>query len=151
MKDQFSGGKIVVENALAFWVSRVYQAARGEMYRAFRAHDVELTPEQWAVLVRLFEQDGRTQGEISESTFRDPPTISRILDGMEARGLVERRPHPEDGRARAVHLTRRGRALEKKLVPVVEELVARMVRDVDEQDLVTTRATLKRIFANLSG
>ncbi len=151
VKDQFSGGRVVVENALGFWVHRVYQASRNEMYRAFREVGSDVTPEQWAVLIRLWERDGRSQSDLSDATFRDRPTMSRILDVLEKGGLVERRTDPDDARARIIHLTRRGRDLEKKLVPLVEEIVRDMTRGIAHEDLVTTRATLKRMFDNLAG
>lgn len=149
MKDQFKDGAVIVENALGFWIHRVYQASRNQMYRTFREHGEDITPEQWAVLIRLWEQDGRVQGELSEVTFRDAPTMSRIVAGMEERGLLERRIDPDDGRVRRVHLTRHGRALEKKLVPLVERIVAGMVEGIDERALVTTRNTLRKMFDNL--
>lgn len=149
MRDQFRDGHVVVENAIGFWIHRVYQASRNEMFRAFRVEGEEVTPEQWAVLIRLWESDGRTQLELSEATFRDAPTMSRILTGMEARGWLERRADQEDGRVRRVHLTRTGRALQLKLVPVVQRIVERMVEGVEERDLLVTRRTLQRMFANL--
>jgi MarR family transcriptional regulator, organic hydroperoxide resistance regulator len=149
MRDQFRDGRVVVDNAIGFWIHRVYQASRNEMFRSFRAHGEEITPEQWAVLIRLWEADGPTQGELSEATFRDAPTMSRIVAGMEARGLLERRADPTDGRVRRVHLTREGRGLRKKLVPLVEEIVGRMVEGIDEGALLTTRSALRRMFENL--
>ena len=109
MKDQFSGGGIVVDNAIGFWIHRVYQASRNEMYRVFRAP--------------------------GEATFRDAPTMSRIVDGMEKRGLLVRRAHASDGRVRVVHLTKQGRALQHKLVPLVEQIVLRMVDGIDDRVL----------------
>jgi DNA-binding MarR family transcriptional regulator len=150
MQDQFKGDAIVVDKAIGFWIHRVYQATRNEMFRAFREHGEEVTPEQWTVLIRLWEQDGRSQSELSDATFRDRPTMSRIVDGMEARGLLERRADEQDGRVRLIFLTRKGRAMEKKLVPVARELVGRLVAGIDPRDLLTTRATLERMFANLS-
>ncbi len=149
MRDQFRDGQIVVDNAIGFWIHRVYQASRNEMFRAFRVEGEEVTPEQWAVLIRLWESDGPTQAELSEATFRDAPTMSRILAVMETRGLLERRPDRVDGRVRRVHLTRVGRALQKKLVPVVKRIVERMVEGVEERDLLVTRKALQRMFANL--
>jgi DNA-binding MarR family transcriptional regulator len=149
MRDQFRDGKVIVDNAIGFWIHRVYQASRNEMFRAFRAMGVEVTPEQWAMLIRLWEADGRTQAELSEATFRDAPTMSRILTGMEARGLIERRVDRDDARVRRVHLTRSGRALQARLVPVVQRIVEQMVEGVDERDLRTTRRSLRRMFANL--
>jgi DNA-binding MarR family transcriptional regulator len=149
MKDQFRSGEIIVDNAIGFWIHRVYQASRNEMFRAFREQGEEVTPEQWAMLIRLWEADGPTQGELSEATFRDAPTTSRILSGMEARGFLERRPDRDDGRVRRVHLTPAGRALKRKLVPVVQRIVEQMVEGVEERDLLVTRRSLQRMFANL--
>jgi DNA-binding MarR family transcriptional regulator len=151
MRDQFRDGEIVVDNAIGFWIHRVYQASRNEMYRLFRAHGEDVTPEQWAVLIRLWERDGVTQGELSDATFRDAPTMSRIVGVMETRGLLERRADADDGRVRRIHLTRRGRALQKKLVPLVQDIVERMVAGIDDAQLVGARDALRRMFDNLAG
>lgn len=150
MTDQFKNGSVIVENAIGFWVHRVYQASRNEMFRAFREKGEDITPEQWAILIRLWERDARAQSELSDATFRDAPTMSRILDTMEKRGLIQRRDDPDDGRVRLVHLTRQGRSLEKRLVPVAEKIVKRMLAGVDDRALATTRKTLQKMFANLS-
>lgn len=151
MRDQFVGESgVVLEKALAYWIHRVYQASRNEMFRLFREHGVEITPEQWIVLVRLWEEDGRTQTDLGQSTYRDRPTMSRILDGMEKADLLERRADPTSARIWRVHLTARGKALRKKLVPLARDLVARTQRGIPDRDLVTTRDTLSRMFANLT-
>lgn len=149
MRDQFRDGTVIADNTIGFWIHRVYQASRNEMFRGFRAHGEEVTPEQWAVLIRLWEEDGRTQGELSEPTFRDVPTMSRIVVGMEGRGLLERRVDPRDARARRVYLTTDGRRLRKKLVPLAEQIVGRMVAGIDERALTTTRRTLIQMFDSL--
>ena len=82
MLDQFKKGGIVLENALAYWVNRYSQSARREMYRVFTEKGFDLTPEQWMVLVRLWEKDARSQGELCDATTRDPSTMSRIVDSM---------------------------------------------------------------------
>ena len=148
--DQFTRDGVVLEEALAYWVHRVYQATRNESFRVFREAGEEITPEQWVILVRLWQRDGRTQTELGESTFRDRPTMSRILDGMERRELLVRRAAEEDGRAWRVYLTARGKGLEKRLVPVARALVERSLRGISRADLATTRATLKKVFDNLT-
>lgn len=151
MKDQFADGQIIVDNAIGFWIHRVYQATRNEMFRVLRAHGEEITPEQWAVLIRLWERDARTQTDLTDATFRDRPTMSRILDGMQERGLLEREVDTNDSRVRIVKLTRKGKALQKKLVPVVQELVERCVQGIDEEALVITRTSLRKMFENIAG
>jgi DNA-binding MarR family transcriptional regulator len=149
MHDQFTPDGIVLENALAFWVHRVYQATQNASYAAFREAKVELTPEQWVVLVALWKSDGQSQNALCELTFRDKPTMSRMIAGLEERDLVVRRASPSDARSRLVYLTRLGKSLEPKLVPVAQQIVSRMNAGIPERDLLTTRRTLQRIFENL--
>lgn len=149
MKDQFDGDQVILENALPFLIHGLYQQIRSVTYRAFHEHGLELTPEQWIVLVRLWQRDRQSPSSLSESTLRDRPTMTRILDTMEANGLVLREVDPDDARARVICLTREAKALQKRLVPIARELVARLEHGVPERDLEVTRRTLRRMFENL--
>ena len=148
MRDQFRDDGIVLDNALAYWVHRFYEAARREMYRTFDQKGFDLTPEMWAVLVRLWERDGRTQRELAEATNRDAPTMSRIVNALGRRGLISRASDPGDARTRLILLTPRGRAARQTLVPVVKALVARFEAGIPQRDLETTRRTLRRLAEN---
>lgn len=139
----------MIERALAYWVHRFYEATRRSMYRAFHEHGFEITPEQWLTLVRLFEEDGRTQGDLAHAIHRDAPTTSRIVDSMVRAGLVTRVASPEDGRTRLVKLTAKGRKAQVVLVPVVQELVEAFERGIGESDLEITRRTLQSIVERL--
>jgi DNA-binding MarR family transcriptional regulator len=153
MRGQFPGSatgpSIVLENALAFWVNRFYEVSRRAMYREFRTFGVEITPEQWLVLVRLWERDDRPQRELAGAIGRDAPTTSRIVDAMERAKLVSRVADPGDARSRRVRLSAKARALRQVLVPVVKKMVAKMEHGVTERDLEITRQTLQRLTANL--
>jgi DNA-binding MarR family transcriptional regulator len=146
---QFVDGKIVLDEAVGFVVYRAHQAMRQELYRRFARLGLAMTPEQWAVLVRLWERDGRSQNDLSEVTLRDKHTISRMLDGMEERGWLTRRADPNDGRGRLVFLTRAGLALEAQLVPLARELVTDVLRGIDAADLEVTLRTLRKMGDNL--
>jgi MarR family transcriptional regulator, organic hydroperoxide resistance regulator len=142
-------GGIALEEALGYWVARVYLASRSQMYRRFKQHDVDLTPEQWMVLVRLWQNEGLTQSALAERTFRDLPTMSRILATMERHGLVVRRRDASDARARLVYLTDVGRSLRKQLVPEARLMVEDLLRGIPAEDIAVTRRTLQRVLANL--
>jgi DNA-binding MarR family transcriptional regulator len=74
--------------------------------QAFRRRCAELglTPDQYTVLRTLHEGDahGMTQNELVAAMCSDPNTIASLLRRMEAGGLIERRPHEDDRRARRV-------------------------------------------------
>jgi MarR family transcriptional regulator, organic hydroperoxide resistance regulator len=149
MRGQFDGNRVALERALPFLIHGCYQQLRSLTYKEFLGHGLELTPEQWIVLVQLWKKDGQSQSLLSELTLRDRPTMSRILDTMEKSGLVERVVDEQDARSRLVKLTRRGRTLQEKLVPVAKQLVNRLEQGIAESDLETTHRTLSRMLANL--
>lgn len=150
MKGQFQGDQVVLEKALPFLIHACYQQIRSSTYKEFIAHGLQLTPEQWIVLVRLWQRDGQTQTELGESTLRDAPTMSRIMKTMQQAGLVQRRTDAEDGRAYRIHLTSVGKALKPKLVPVARAIVTRLERNISERDLEVTHRTLSRMLENIA-
>src|SRR6186713_1727391 len=115
MRGQFQGVDVNLEKALPFLIHACYQQIRSTTYKEFLAHGLELTPEQWIVLVRLWQKDGQSQSALGESTLRDASTMSRIINTMQAAGLVKRRVDDADGRAHRIHLTSAGKAIKPKL------------------------------------
>ena len=149
MRGQFDGDKVRLEKALSFLLHACYQQLRSVTYKEFLAHGLELTPEQWIVLVQLWTKDGQSQSALSELTLRDAPTLSRILDTMQKADLVSRVVDKQDARTRLVKLTKAGKALQAKLVPVAKRLVSRLEHDISESDLETTHRTLGKMLENL--
>ena len=149
MRGQFEGDRVNLEKALPFLIHACYQHIRSVTYKEFSSHGLELTPEQWIVLVQLWEKDGQSQSALSEQTLRDAPTMSRILDTMQKSGLVTRVVDEQDARSRLVKLTRAGKALQPQLVPVAKRIVARLEQGISERDLETTHRTLAKMLSNL--
>ena len=87
-------------------VSRRY-VARFERH----AEEVSLTLMQCKVLVHLSKNEGASQVRLCELTDLEPMMMVRILDRMEADKLLERRPDPQDRRARRLYLTRKAARL----------------------------------------
>lgn len=85
-----------------------------------------LTADQFVLLTALAEEGGATQKELVRRTGSDPNTMSEMLARLEARGLVLRKRHAADGRARSVSLTEEGRRVQALLweasVPLRDEL-----------------------------
>ena len=104
----------------------------------------------WAFLRILWEKDGLTQRELSEQAGVMEPTTAAALKAMEELGYVARRQLPENRKNVYVHLTAKGRALQRKLVPLAEEVNRRAVRGVTSTDVETARGVLLSIIHNLS-
>ena len=72
---------------------------------ARRAQPLDMTEGQWRVLARLSGNEGLTQAALAEQMEVQPITLVRLIDRLEAAGLVERRPAPKDRRAFQLFLT----------------------------------------------
>jgi MarR family transcriptional regulator for hemolysin len=108
-----------------------------------RARQFGMTRAQWAVLVRLEHAEGLKQSELAELLDLQPITLTRLVDRLCANGLIERRPDPNDRRAKRLYLTAQARPLMDRLA----ELGGHMMETVlDGFDL----ATIERIIGELS-
>ena len=136
-----------LDDAIGFWMHLAQNRARNHA-DAMMA-EFEVNPEQWAILVRLWERDERTQSELAEVTFRDKPSVTRMLDGLVRAGYVVRARDPADARCQRILLTRAGRDLEAQLVPRVRAFVKRLLRGISPAELQTTLETLRRMYFNL--
>jgi DNA-binding MarR family transcriptional regulator len=103
----------------------------------------------WAFLRILWERDGLTQRELSELAGVMEPTTFAALKTMEQLGYVERRQAPGNRKNVYVHLTQRGRALKKKLVPLARDVNKVATRGLEADALATTRRVLLAMLDNL--
>ncbi len=91
-----------------------------------------VTADQYVVLCLLAEKGGVRQQTLAEHSCSDPNTIAAMLNLLEQKRLVRRRPDPSDGRARLVWLTAHGTRLQKRLVESVEPIHAAMLEGVGD-------------------
>lgn len=136
-----------LDDAIGFWMHLTQNRMRNEADHVMAPYEVN--PEQWAILVRLWERDDRSPAELADVTFRDRASVTRMIDGLVRAGYVLRAEDPDDGRRQRIVLTRAGRELEKELVPRVRAFVAQLLRGISASDLQTTLATLRRLYQNL--
>src|SRR6202163_2937333 len=104
----------------------------------------------WTFLRILWEQDGLTQRELSREAGVMEPTTFTALKAMESRGYIARRQLAGNRRKIHIFLTRKGRALKDKLVPLAEEVNRIAVRDVPARDVAATRRTMLAVLERLA-
>jgi len=104
----------------------------------------------WAFLRVLWETDGLTQRELSEQAGVMEPTTFSALKSMEKLGFIERKHARHNNKKVFIHLTRKGKLLKRKLVPLAVEVNDIALRGVRPQDIAMTRRTLLFIIENLA-
>jgi MarR family transcriptional regulator, transcriptional regulator for hemolysin len=98
-------GTVVESNAptLGFLLHEVARLLRRRFEQ--NAHGSGLTRSQWQVLAYLANNEGTNQSGLADLLEIEPITLGRIIDRLQARGLIERHPDPSDRRAWLLHLT----------------------------------------------
>lgn len=132
---------------LAFTLNDVARLLR--TYADHRASQLGITRAKWAVLSRLERSEGLKQAELAEMLDLQPITLTRLLDGLGANGLIERRADPDDRRANRLFLTPAARPLLEQLSGLGEDLMGVALAGVDHSAVIAALKTLDVMKANL--
>jgi DNA-binding MarR family transcriptional regulator len=140
--------EVVPNDRLAHLVKDAFRAFDRSLQARLADHDVPLG--HWRFLRALWESDGLTQRELSREVGVMEPTTFAALKTMQSRGYIVRRQLAGNRRKVHIFLTAKGKALERKLVPLAEEINRVAVAGVSPRDLSATRRTLLAVLANLA-
>lgn len=134
----------------SFWrmIALTGQAMRS--YADKRLRNYDLTVEQLQLLKQLAEDKGRSQSILCEISGKSPANITRILDRLEKKKRIVRRPNPEDRRSSLVFLTPEGEQLREEVVTLFESLRTELVRGIPEDRQQVALGVLRAITENIS-
>ena len=138
----------IMDKSLGFIINRASVAVKKEFVKRLRSYD--LTPEQWSILNRLGEQDGLTQKNLAERTYKDQPNTARILDKLEKKELLKRADNPEDRRAFLIFLTDKGKDLRESIIPITTQLNKDAASGLKKEEYEQLISLLGRVYENLN-
>lgn len=113
-----------------------------------RLAPLDLTHAQWLPLFKLAAKDCNTVAALSRELDQDPGAMTRSLDRLEAKGLVERERSTEDRRVVHLNLTEEGRKIARKVPPVMAEVLNQHLRGFSEDEWRQLIGLLSRMVAN---
>jgi MarR family transcriptional regulator, transcriptional regulator for hemolysin len=115
-----------------------------------RARELGLTLPQCRALVYLSRSEGMSQVELAGSAEIDPMSMVRILDRMELDGWVERRPDPDDRRARRLHLKPKSKPLLEAINRVSDATRDEALAGLSRQEADQLMAALEKVRRNIA-
>jgi len=131
-----------------FRVARIARRLRQAVDAELRTFG--LTEATWRPLAYVGRLGGGVrQKELATALSIEGPTLVRLLDNLERRGLIERREDETDRRARGIYLTRAGRELAVRVAKVGTEVQTRALARVPAADLETCQRVLNQIEREL--
>ena len=114
-----------------------------------RVKALGLTRPQWLALVRLKRRPGASQSELADMMEIERAPAGKIVDRLEERGWLERRPDPEDRRINRIFLTDRGKKVHATIWPIAQATVADALGDLTGGEIARLTQLLGRVKMRL--
>jgi DNA-binding MarR family transcriptional regulator len=142
--NQFKKGELY-----SFITGKASTAIARRLQKKFNASGMNLTIEQWSVLYHLWKQDGISQQELCNATFRDKPSITRLVDNLEKLNLVKRVASENDRRINKIFLTKQAQKLQEQTMELAEETLNEALSTVPPEKIEVCKEVLQVVYDNL--
>ena len=142
--NQFKKGELY-----SFITGKASTAIARRLQKKFNAAGLHITIEQWSVLYHLWKQEGISQQELCNATFRDKPSITRLVDNLEKLNLVKRVASENDRRINLIYLTRQAQKLQEEAMALAEETLNEALKTVPPDKVDVCKEVLQIVYDNL--
>ncbi|HTQ65133.1 MAG TPA: MarR family transcriptional regulator [Puia sp.] len=142
--NQFKKGELY-----SFISGKASTAIARRLQKKFNAAGLNLTIEQWSVLYHLWKEDGKSQQELCNATFRDKPSITRLVDNLEKLQLVKRVASENDRRINRICLTKLAQKLQDQTMELAEETLNEALTGVSADRIDVCKTVLQVVYDNL--
>ena len=143
--NQFKRGELY-----SFISGKASTAIARRLQKKFNQEGLNLTIEQWSILYHLWKEDGMSQQDLCNASFRDKPSITRLVDNLEKLGLVNRMGHQSDRRVNKIYLTPAARKLQEQSMQLAEETLNEALAGVPPEHINLAKEVLQKVYDNLS-
>lgn len=134
-----------------FVLERTAKRLKQYFQQQLAAAETGITIDQWVVLQVLDKQDGASQLDIAKATFKDAPTITRIIDLLCKKELTQRNSDPDDRRRFRIHLTEAGKGKIKEVLPIIKAARDVAWAGLSDESIDEMVRVLNTVFDNLNG
>lgn len=137
--------RAVRESSFGFMIQRLARQMDDRL--AAGLEPLGLSLPQFPIMMTVLERAPLTQSEIGKIFDRPPYVITRALDGLEERGLIQRHPHPKSRRAHLITATEKGKALAPELHTLVREANAEALSPLSGEEQAQLLSLIPRLIA----
>ena len=138
------------QRAYFFKIDTTIKKIRNALQKQLNEAGFDLTVDQWVLLDHIQRQPGISQNELAELTFKDPPTVTRIIDLLEKKEFVKRTPATGDRRKFNLFLIDKGNSIYNEAFPIVAEIRRKGWGDLEEADYQNFVRIMDSIYNNFT-
>lgn len=138
------------EAVLNILSGRTVETIKRPFYRAFARERLTVSAEQYAILACLVKQNMVTQQSLCTMVKKDKPNVTRLIDRLESKKLVQRIADSNDKRKKRICITAQGLTVYDRMNHIAKEMVTHAMKNIDENNLAVFQDVLRRMMLNLS-
>ncbi len=133
----------------SFITGKASTAIARRLQKNFKQNGVDITIEQWSVLYHLWKEDGMSQQSLCDATFRDKPSITRLVDNLEKLNLVKRVASKDDRRINMICLTTEAQQLQEQTMELANQTLNEALVGVSNGQIEIAKEVLQQVYENL--
>ena len=142
--NQFKRGELY-----SFITGKASTAIARRLQKHFKQNNLDITIEQWSVLYHLWKEDGQSQQQLCDATFRDKPSITRLVDNLEKLKLVKRVASKDDRRINMIYLTKEAQQLQEQSMEIANQTLNESLLGVTNGQIEIAKEVLQKVYDNL--
>ena len=142
--NQFKKGELY-----SFITGKASTAIARRLQKNFKLNNVDITIEQWSVLYHLWKEDGMSQQQLCDATYRDKPSITRLVDNLEKLKLVKRVGSRDDRRINMIYLTPASEQLQEQTMSIANQTLNEALNGVTNGQIEIAKEVLQCVYENL--
>ncbi len=149
MKRQSTTLEVSKAAVSGFILERTAKRMKQAFQRVLSRAQCGITVDQWVVLQALNKKDRQTQQAIAAAVYKDPPTLTRIIDLLCKKGLTCREQDPDDRRSFRIALTENGKAKINQVLPLLVRFREQAWNGLTHKEVEQMVRSLDKVFDNL--
>ncbi|APU99214.1 MULTISPECIES: MarR family winged helix-turn-helix transcriptional regulator [Sphingobacterium] len=124
-------------------------AVMRRLQRNLKEAGLNITSEQWSIMYNLWVEEGLTQQELAVRTFRDKPSVTRLINNLERVNLVIRVNDKNDRRSNLIYLTKIGRKMKDEGMKQAKNTIEQALGGLADDQIALSNTILHRVLFNL--
>jgi len=137
-----------IDESYGWLMATAAQHLRQRLNKKFFDAGLDVTSEQWVVMVSLWNEDGLSQQALANLISRSKVAVFKLIGGLEKKGFVKRTPDPNDGRSNRIFLTLQGKEIKEAMIRVAKENLHDAAQGVSDNELHIFKTVLRQLIIN---
>ncbi|HNW49329.1 MAG: MarR family transcriptional regulator [Bacteroidales bacterium] len=140
---------MILNKQVGVFLNLVHCKFKQYMNSIFQKHGFNLTPEQFLVMDTLWDEGVLSQQKIADIIFKDKNSVTKLIDALEKKGLVNRISDKSDRRLNQIHITERAIIIKEEITKIALESTDGIIRDIPKEELLIFINVLNKMAKNI--